>query len=77
VHGPAAAVPRGGAVRTGRGREGGECGRRLGNVCYHCQEAEAEAHRWAHSEKRISFLAETLPKLRFLWSFHLLSHHTT
>jgi hypothetical protein len=23
-------------------------------------------------EKRISFLAEMLPKLRFLWSFHLL-----
>jgi hypothetical protein len=28
-------------------------------------------------EKIISFLAETLSKLRFLWSFHLFGHHAT
>jgi hypothetical protein len=28
-------------------------------------------------EKSNSFLTETLPKLRFLWSFHLFGHHVT
>jgi hypothetical protein len=28
-------------------------------------------------EKNNSFLAETLPKLRFLWLFHLFGHHDT
>jgi hypothetical protein len=27
--------------------------------------------------KELFFLAETLPKLRFLWSFHLFGHHAT
>jgi hypothetical protein len=26
-------------------------------------------------DKNISFLAETILKLRFLWSFHLFGHH--
>jgi hypothetical protein len=29
------------------------------------------------SNKIIMFLVETLPNLRFLWSFHLFGHHTT
>jgi hypothetical protein len=28
-------------------------------------------------KKNITFFVETLPKLRFLWSFHLFSHHAT
>jgi hypothetical protein len=28
-------------------------------------------------DKKIMFLAETLPKLRVLWSFHLFGHHAT
>jgi hypothetical protein len=28
-------------------------------------------------DKKFVFLAETLPKLRFLWSFHLFGHHAT
>jgi hypothetical protein len=31
----------------------------------------------ALGDKNNSFLAETLPKLRFLWSFHIFSHHIT
>jgi hypothetical protein len=36
-----------------------------------------EVGRSVVDEKKISFLAETLPKLRFLWSFHLFGHHAT
>jgi hypothetical protein len=41
-------------------------------------------HWWVYTvgkatmgNKNISFLTETLPKLRFLWLFYLFGHHTT
>jgi hypothetical protein len=41
-------------------------------------------HKWVWwagivqmGEKKITFLTETLPKLRFLWWFHLFGHHAT
>jgi hypothetical protein len=69
------------------GDSAGACGRNVGVRDYGCVRSRrvwvrgpTRVHMWVRSQsnnKNNSFLAETLSKFRFLWSFHIFSHHAT